>query len=236
MKQAMPQWRTLSSDGGDEHVAAAPVPVPSPPSGGMPRWSLPVLAAMGGLALGGAVALLVGLSPTGQLDAVGEPIDPLPELAGTASDPGDFAGAGSDELVVDVAGAVMQPGLHRLRGGDRVGDAIAAAGGFGPRVDLDQASITLNLAQPLEDGVKVLVPELGIDDLSTPADADGRIDLNSATQGELESLPGIGPVTAAKIIAARTQSRFQTVRDVRSRGVVGQSVFDDIVDLVRVSP
>ena len=90
-------------------------------------------------------------------------------------------------------------GCIGLRAGDRVGDAIEAAGGFAPRVDLAAASQTLNLAQPLEDGAKVLVPELGIDRPGEAAPDDGRIDLNRAGQAELESLPGVGPVTARKI-------------------------------------
>jgi competence protein ComEA len=206
-----------------------------------------MLAAMGGLALGGAVVLLIAmllatgeagrLDPGTQLETLGEPLDPFADVASGVSAPeAPVIGGQPDELVVDVAGAVMQPGLHRLGGGARVGDAIEAAGGFGPRVDLGAASQVLNLAQPLEDGVKVLVPELGIDDVTPRNEADGRIDLNNASQDELESLPGIGPVTAAKIIAARAQSPFKSVPDVRARGVVGQSVFDDIADLVRVSP
>ena len=137
------------------------------------------------------------------------------------------------EIVVDVAGAVARPGLHRLHAGDRVGDAIEAAGGFAPRVDLAATSQSLNLAQPLEDGTKVLVPELGIDRVEATTAGDGRIDLNRADQAELESLPGVGPVTAGKIIDARADKRFTTARDLRARGLVGESVFEDIKNLVR---
>jgi competence protein ComEA len=139
-------------------------------------------------------------------------------------------------VVVDVSGGVMQPGLRTLSAGDRVGDAISAAGGFAPRADLAETSRTVNLAQPLTDGMKVLVPELGADpgpeDPSVAAD-DGRIDLNSASQSELESLPGIGPVTAQRIIEARDEQPFQAVDELRDREVVGGSVFEDIRDLVR---
>ena len=139
------------------------------------------------------------------------------------------------ELVVDVAGAVVRPGLHRLRAGDRVGDAIEAAGGFAPRADLAASSQILNLALALDDGAKVLVPELGIDRPATVAAAvdDGRIDLNRASQSELESLPGIGPVTASKIIDARQDQRFGGIRELRSRGLVGESVYEDIKGQIR---
>jgi competence protein ComEA len=140
-------------------------------------------------------------------------------------------------IVVDVAGGVLNPGLRSLRDGDRVGDAIAAAGGFAPRADLAETSRVVNLAMPLTDGMKILVPELGTDPAPgggpTSVD-DGLIDLDSADQAELESLPGIGPVTAAEIIDAREAQPFDSVDDLRDRDVVGPSVFEQIRDLVRV--
>jgi competence protein ComEA len=139
---------------------------------------------------------------------------------------------------VDVAGAVMRPGLVRVGQGDRVGDAIAAAGGFSSRVDLAETSQSLNLAQPLDDGSKVLVPVLGAvgpRTVDARTEGDDRIDLNHADQAALESLPGIGPVTAARIIEAREEDPFSSIDDLRTREVVGESVFEDIRDLVRVS-
>ncbi|MEX1296786.1 MAG: helix-hairpin-helix domain-containing protein [Candidatus Limnocylindrales bacterium] len=200
----------------------------------MPRWLAPALATLGGITAGvamtglavvalvspGADAPFMDRAPAGPAWASGSPV--------VTDEPA--------ELVVDVAGAVADPGLHRLRPGDRVGDAIAAAGGFAPRADLAASSQALNLAQPLEDGAKVLVPELGIDRAETQLTADdGRIDINRAGRSELESLPGIGPVTAGNIIAAREDERFETVRELRGRGLVGEKVFEDIKGLVRAS-
>lgn len=255
MNEPMPQWRSFpaasanrprgapSGPSSGEPGGSPPAPPGSLPSGPFaapgaeggrpwPRWLPPVLAGAGGLiagvlGVGMAVLVAMGAAAPEHEAAFGEPLDYLPatnEMALAAVPSG---------LVVDVAGAVLQPGLHRLEAGARVGDAIAAAGGFAPRADLDAASQTLNLAQTLDDGAKVLVPELGTTRLSTVGAAeDERIDLNSADQAELESLPGIGPVTAGKIVDARRTKRFGSVRDLRTRGLVGESVFADIKSLV----
>jgi competence protein ComEA len=186
----------------------------------------------------GLLLFLIGAAaPDPFVAAVGQPLDTaFAHPGGGAATEGSRADTVEPaEIVIDVAGAVMHPGLHRLGQGDRVGDAIAAAGGFAPRVDLAGASVALNLAQPLEDGSKVLVPELGVDVIRQAVDDDGRIDLNKAGQSELESLPGVGPVTARNIIEARSEGRFASVREVRDRGIVGRSVFEDLKDLVRVS-
>jgi competence protein ComEA len=195
---------------------------------GRSRWLVPALAAGGGLlaGLGAAVIVVVILLASAEKT----PVDDFGEallLAPAAAEPIDERQA-AGEILVDVAGAVVRPGLHRLEAGARVGDALEAAGGFAPRADLAAAAESLNLALTLEDGVKVLVPELGNERAVSTGTADGRIDINRADQAELETLPGIGPVTAGKIIAARNERRFESVRDLRTRGLVGESVFADI--------
>jgi competence protein ComEA len=233
LNEATPPWRAFSSDAPDPAA-------PEPAAGGgrtVPRWLVPLLATLGGLTAGAALAgvLVVAL---GMLPAGSDRL-PFPETAALAQglDVPPTAATPPAKIVVDVAGAVVRPGLHRLGTGARVGDAIEAAGGFAPRADLGASSQALNLAQRLEDGAKVLVPELGIDRPGPVAAAadDGRIDLNRADQSELESLPGIGPVTARKILDAREDERFGGVPDLRSRGLVGESVYEDIEGLVRAS-
>lgn len=112
---------------------------------------------------------------------------------------------GGGEVVIDVAGKVRRPGVAILPAGSRVIDALRHAGGARPGVDLT----TLNLARPLVDGEQILVgmpaapgrsPGAG----STPA-AGARVNLNSASVEELEGLPGVGPVTASKIVDWRTE-------------------------------
>ena len=142
------------------------------------------------------------------------------------------------ELIVDVEGAVVDPGVHSVPAGSRVGDAIAAAGGYSTEVDIAAAAAALNLAEHLTDGQKIHVPARGEvvtlpGGATQPPAGGGLIDINHATQGELESLPGIGPVTAEKIIAARP---FATIDELDSRDVVGPSVMEQIRTLITVSP
>jgi competence protein ComEA len=171
------------------------------------------------------------------------------EMSGTAVDVGAGPIASSDAvsigaaggLVIEVAGAVARPGVYRLAPGSRLGDAVAAAGGFGPRVDASRVAAELNLAAVLHDGDRVLVPSR--DDPIAASDGTGGsgakaspalVDLNHATVAELDALPGIGPVTADKIVASRADSAFGSVDELRTRGLVGQKTFDRLKPLVTV--
>lgn len=118
---------------------------------------------------------------------------------------GDTHAAGSAPIYVHVAGAVRKPGLYEFPTGTRVAGAIDAAGGPTRRADLDQ----VNLAEVLVDGIKLDVPERGEAVAAPmpagPEPASGLVNLNSADQAILETIPGVGPVTATAIIQHRTE-------------------------------
>ena len=116
------------------------------------------------------------------------------------------AARGSLALVVDVAGAVRRPGVYRLARGARVADAVARAGGATHSAD----TLAVNLAAPLADGEQVLMPSRAGPGSAVAAGAEASVsahpppvDLNTATAEQLDALPGIGPVTAQKIVAYR---------------------------------
>jgi len=133
-------------------------------------------------------------------------------------------------VVVDVGGAVARPGVVRLSYGTRVGDAIAAAGGPAPDADL----AAINRAALLRDGSRVYVPHFG----ETPpagslgSEAETKIDLNHASLDELDSLPGVGPATASRIVRSRDQRPFTRIDELQTRGLVNARVLADIRDLL----
>jgi competence protein ComEA len=138
-------------------------------------------------------------------------------------------------LVIDVAGAVRRPGLYRLREGSRIDDAITSAGGPTAKARLD----TVNLAAPVADGEQVVVPGRGpgsVTAASSPAagsSPSAPLDLNSATLEELENLPGIGPVTAQKIIDYRQQhGAFHSVAELQGVPGIGPAHMAQLKGLV----
>ena len=148
--------------------------------------------------------------------------------------------------MVEIVGAVREPGVFRLAIGARIGDLIEAAGGYGPRLDAARADRELNLAARLADGDRVIVPSRddAASSTSGTAGANGEdssgpgssplVDLNRASSTELEALPGIGPVTAGKIVTSREEQAFTSVDDLRTRKLVGAKTFDGLKDLVTV--
>jgi competence protein ComEA len=142
------------------------------------------------------------------------------------------AASSAGEIYVHVLGAVEQPGLYVLELGARLVDAVAAAGGT--RDDADLAAI--NLARVLTDGEQVVVPIVNAGAApGVTAPTDDRIDLNSADQAALETLPRIGPALAERIIAWRDDNgRFTSVDDLLAVPGIGEKLLAGLRDGVRV--
>lgn len=147
---------------------------------------------------------------------------------------------GNRQISVDVSGAVANPGVYQLSSESRVEDAIKTAGWFSEKANGEYISKYLNLAQKISDGMKIYIPVQGesgvpsgggaVTGVSTNSNS-GPINVNSASQSELEALPGIGPVTAAKIISGRP---FQKTEDLLSRKIVPKNTFEKIKDSIVV--
>jgi len=171
-----------------------------------------------------------------------EPIEilPPPTLAPTAA---PSATSTPGPLRVDVAGAVASPGIYTLPRGSLVADAVAAAGGAASDADLDR----INKAMPLQDSMQVFVPRVAqpiptvINPPASAAPAPVRsgqtavpgkpVNLNTATLDELDTLPGVGPATAQRIVEGRPYGAVEDLLRVKG---IGQATFDKLKDLVTV--
>jgi competence protein ComEA len=134
-------------------------------------------------------------------------------------------------VVVDVVGAVRDPGLYRLPQGSRIADALARAGGATRKADLD----LVNLAAPLADGSQIVVPSrsAAASAESGPSSPAGPVHLNSATEADLDALPGVGPVTAQKILDYRQQhGAFGNVDELDAIPGIGPKRLDQLRELV----
>ncbi|MGH4009603.1 MAG: helix-hairpin-helix domain-containing protein [Pseudonocardiaceae bacterium] len=192
----------------------------------------------------GALALSLVAALAAVIAAVGvwrdrpvpEPAPVLPLVTAAVAAPPP-PGAVS-EVVVSVAGRVARPGLVRLPDGTRVADALTAAGGALPGTDL----MGLNIARRLTDGEQLLVgvaplPGQPADGgaLGTPDGTSRKVDLNAATMEQLDVLPGVGPVTAQRILDWRAaHGRFTSVDQLREVDGIGPARLARLKDLVRV--
>ena len=173
-----------------------------------------------------AVVLVIALRHFGGGGAAASSYAPLPARAAKP--------AAAKLLVVDVAGNVRHPGLHSVPAGSRVEDAIVAAGGATRKAQLD----AVNLAAPVADGEQIVVPGSGAGGVAAASSPAGSspsapLDLNSATLEQLEALPGIGPVTAQKILDYRQQhGAFHSVSELEGVPGIGPAHLAQLKGLV----
>lgn len=146
---------------------------------------------------------------------------------------------GNKLISVDVSGAVKNPGVYQIKLTSRVEDAISAAGGFSVDANQEYVSKHINLAQKLSDGSKIYIPfqtdTAGGSNIAggvvSATNAQSQVNINSSSQSELEALPGIGPVTASKIISGRP---YQRIEDLLGHKIVSQKVFDQIKNWITI--
>ncbi len=174
----------------------------------------------------GALALALALTLASRLlrDAGTAYEAPAPAAAAKAARPA--------QIVVDVVGAVHHAGLYRLPQGSRIADAIARAGGATKRADV----ALVNLAAPVADGTQIVVPARAATAATgggAPAAPAGPVHLNTATLEDLDALPGVGPVTAQKILDYRQQhGAFASVDELDAIPGIGPARLDQLRDLV----
>lgn len=207
-------------------------------------------ALVGGRSGGGPASLSLTGAPTAESSAPAASPSSVPSPVSPVS---SAAGSSSAAVIVHVAGAVERPGVVSLGVGSRVSAAIDRAGGATTAADLGR----LNLARVVVDGERLYVPKVGETDVPAVLDGSGSatasgdpgdaadgstgsgpeavIDLNAADRAALETLPGIGPALADRIIAWRDEhGRFSAVEDLLDVTGIGDGRFADLRDRVRV--
>ena len=160
-----------------------------------------------------------------------------------------------EKIIVHITGAVKTPGIVKLNDGARIEDAIESAGGLTEDADISN----VNLAYVLDDGTKIKIPSLSdgdignVEDIITDESGEGiieeidstsssnsqnstsNININKATEAELDTLPGIGRSLASKIIEYREQNgKFSSIEDIKNVSGIGDSKFEEIKDLISV--
>jgi len=150
----------------------------------------------------------------------------------------------SDQILVHVAGAVEKPGLYQLPGDARVNDALVAAGGLSEDAHREWFAKNVNLAQNVSDGVKLYVPFAGETGSVSSGGGNnglvmgsqsGAVNINTASQAELETLPKIGPATAQKIISYREQSGgFKSIEELTKAPGIGEKTLEVLRNQITV--
>ena len=140
------------------------------------------------------------------------------------------------EIFVDVAGAVMKPGMYQVEEGARINDALVAGGGLALEADRDWVSKNLNLAMKLVDGQKLYIPSTGELTKDTPSQVKGvsltgLINLNTASISELDTLWGVGEATAKKIVDGRP---YGSIEELLTKKVIRSNVYEEIKDEIGV--
>ncbi len=147
-------------------------------------------------------------------------------------------GTGNEEIKIFISGEVNSPNVVSVRKEDRLLDAIDKVDGLTNEADINN----INLAMKLEDGEHYVIPKIGESEVSLPSynnssenKKDSKVNINTADEGELDSLPGVGPSTAQKIINHRNEiGKFKSIEDLKNVNGIGDKKYDDIKELVSI--
>ncbi len=142
-----------------------------------------------------------------------------------------------EELVVEVSGEVQEPGVYKLPVGSRINDLLVTAGGLSADADRDWVAKNVNLAQKLADGAKIYIPNKdnpaigGTNIKDQSQDVTNLINVNTASEAELDTLWGIGPATAQKIISGRP---YQKTEELLTKKIIKTNVWEEMKDKISV--
>lgn len=143
-----------------------------------------------------------------------------------------------DDIFVDVSGCVINPGVYKMRSNQRVNDAIEMAGGLCEDADVSN----INLSKKLFDEMKIHAIRLGeevivsdIDNSDSNQDMNGKINLNTASLEELETLPGIGNTRALEIISYREKTPFKNIEEIKNISGIGEKTYEKIKEKIIVN-
>lgn len=175
------------------------------------------------LILGGVGVLLLMTVIILQIKANNQTEDILFETASSS---------GKLKIAFDIEGAVEKPGLYQLDEGARIEDILTLAGGLSANADRGWVEKSLNRAAKLTDGGKIYLPSAGeISSSNLLGITTGKVNINTVSQSELESLPGVGPATAVKIISNRP---YMTLEELKSKKIVGNALYEKIKEMISI--
>lgn len=199
-----------------------------------------------GLIFFGVILMLIGLFQylASKNDTSDIEFTSNPQITKTA----DIKGVSTSNMIsVDVEGKVLHPGVYTLTEGSRIKDALIAAGGLASSADRVYISKHVNQAQKIVDGGKIYIPAVGeiqttnisvdtntvemSNSSASTVESNGMININTASESELDALPKVGPVTTKKIISSRP---YSNINELVSKKVLGQKTFEEIKEKIMV--
>jgi competence protein ComEA len=200
------------------------------------------------LLIGLAVFLAKNLSEV-YVERPAEPLTKLADIKGLNSQIEESSPSGDQIMRVSITGSVVNPGVYELDSGAIVQELIRKAGGLSKEADKAYISVSLNLARKLSDGEQIYIPGVNeqklislieLKDSASTSDpssggsddqVDKKVNINTASKSELETLPGVGPSTAQKIIDNRP---YKTIEDIKNVSGIGDATFEKLKDLILV--